>query len=343
MSIRYKAIKFKQGNNVLYMFAAKADEIWGFSSINKKTEDKTEGYQRALSSSRADDIRKYVQSNNTIAPAIILSFDSDKAQFDEATSEIVIEDNESAAWVIDGQHRLRGASLVDGDEVDIELPVVAYIGLDLSDQILQFVTINREAKGVPTSLYYDLLKFLPTNRKPADVAKEKAADTANTLRKDIHSVFYDKIVVVTSPRKGQISLNNFVRKIHPLLLENKGSFSSYSQQEFTLILENYFRALKSVFPEEFSIGKYRFFQTLGFGAVVNALFPIFSITLKEKGGFTAEEVESMLSKVSDFQFSDWDNVGTGTAAENQAGKDFETYFKIMIESQAEGTSKMIRL
>lgn len=342
MSIKYKAIQLKQGNNLLYVFGAKADEIWKFSSINKKTEDKAEGYQRALSSSRADDIRKYIQDNNTIAPAIILSFDSNKARFDEDSSQIIIEESEDSAWVIDGQHRLRGASLVDGEEMDVELPVVAYIGLDLSNQILQFVTINREAKGVPTSLYYDLLKFLPTNKKPGDVAKEKAADTANTLRKNVNSIFYDRIVVVTSPRKGQISLNNFVRKIHPLLLDNKGPFASYSQKEFTQILENYFRALKLVFPEEFSVGKNRFFQTLGFGAMINALFPIFSIIFREKGGgFTVEEAESMLIKVADFQFSDWDNVGTGTAAENQAGKDFETYFRIKIESQ--GENQMIRL
>lgn len=341
MSTRYKAVKFKQGKHLLYIFAARAKEIWSFSSINKKTEDKVDGYQRTLSDSRAKDIQKYIKAKNTIAPAIILSLEEDKAYYDEETSEIVIEDDQSSAWVIDGQHRLRGASLADGDEIQFELPVVAYIGLDTSNQILQFVTINREAKGVPTSLYYDLLQYMPSTQKPSDVAKEIAADIANALRKDIDSVFYDKIVVVTSPRKGQISLNNFVRKIYPLILENKGSFSSYSQKEFTLILENYFKSLKLVFPEEFSINKQRFFQTLGFGAMINALYPIFSITAREKSGFRIEDVKSMLTKVADFEFSGWDSIGTGTAAENQAGRDFETYFRNVMEDQ--GTGQMIRL
>ena len=36
--------------------------------------------------------------------------------------------------------------------------------MDIDDQVFQFVTINRTAKGVPTSLYYDLLKHLPPSK-----------------------------------------------------------------------------------------------------------------------------------------------------------------------------------
>lgn len=341
MSKRYKATKFTQGNHNLYIFTARAKDIWGFSSINQKDDNKDEGYQRALSESRAEDIKKYIEDNNTIAPAIILSLDKDKARFIDETDQIEIDDYENSAWVIDGQHRLRGASLADSDELNVNLPVVAYIGLELKEQIQQFITINKEAKGVPTSLYYDLLTSLPPKSKPGDRAKEIAADIANVLRKNVDSIFYDKIVVVTSPKKGQMSLNNFVRKLYPLILENKGPFSMYTQTEVTMILENYFRALKSVYPDEFSLNKERFFGTLGFGAVMNALTPIFLMTIKEKNGFRFQDIESMLSKTSNFQFSDWDNMGTGSAAEKQAGRDFETHFRNLMESQE--SSSTIRL
>lgn len=339
MLLKYKAIKFTQGQKSLYLFSAKSKDIWAFSSINQKTDDKAEGYQRTLSPSRAKDIKRYISDGNTIAPAIILSLDEKKTSFNESTSEIIIENFGDAAWVIDGQHRLRGASLLDEDK-DIELPIVAYMGLDIGEQILQFVTINKEAKGVPTSLYYDLLSSLPTRTKPADIAKEKAADIGNFLRKKEDSIFFDKIVVVTSPRKGQLSLNNFVRKIYPLVLD-KGPFCNYSQQEFIQILENYFKALKLVFPDEFSIYKERFFQTLGFGAAINALNAIFLITIKEQPGFRVEDIQLMLNEVSSFRFSDWDNIGTGNAAETLAGRDFEEAFKNSIQDK--GTGKMVRL
>ena len=160
-----------------------ADELWNICEINEKTEDKDDGYQRALSNSRATDIKRYIIKGNAIAPAIIISFKKDKAKFDEKTQLLTIENIPDAGWVIDGQHRLRGADLASAEDMDIQLPVVAFLDLSLEEQIQQFVTINREAKGVPTSLYYDLLKQLPV-KSSTDIAKEKAAAIADVLRKD---------------------------------------------------------------------------------------------------------------------------------------------------------------
>lgn len=337
----YKALEIKQGDAVFYVFSARASEVWKFSKINKKTDDKDEGYQRALSESRAEDIKKFILNKNTISPAIVIALESSKACFDPVKSCINIEDLEDSAWVIDGQHRLRGAALAD-DTSHIELPVIAYIGIDLTEQIFQFVTINKEAKGVPTSLYYDLLKMLPPKTKPSEAAKEVAADIGANLRKNENSIFYDRIVVVTSPKKGQISLNNFVRKTSPLILENKGFFAAYSQQEFSLILENYFQAIKCVFPHEFFRGRERFFQTLGFGAMVNALTTVFSLTVKEKSGFRRNDIIEMLTKSASFDFSSWDKIGTGSAAEIQTGRDFEVHFKNSVNS-SDGNSGTIKL
>ncbi len=338
--MRVKAIKFNQGRHELYLFSAPAAQLWDSVEINKRTDDKVEGYQRALSPSRANDVRKFVEAGNVIAPAIVLSFDSDKVHFDERTNEIVTDGSSDAGWVIDGQHRLRGAQLAS-EASDVNLPAVAFIGLDLDKQIQQFVTINKEAKGVPTSLYYDLLDSLPPSKKPSLVAKEKAAAIANSLRRDQDSIFFDRIVVVTAPKKGELSLNNFVRKVSPLLVESKGSLSAFSQKEVSMIIENYFKALKSVFPEQFSSAKSRFFQTLGFGAMINALYPVFSITYRQTGGFRVEDAERMLSKASDFNFDDWDRSGTGSSAEIQAGRDFETHFKAKVQDS--GDSTILRL
>ena len=133
-------------------------------------------------------------------------------------------------WVIDGQHRLAGAAVAAREGSDIELPVVAFIGLDENRQIEQFVTINREAKNVPTSLYLDLLRLLP-DRRPADAAKERAVDLATQLRKDEDSPFVDRIVVTTSPQSGQISLTNFVRKIAVHVTPDRGILNGFTERE----------------------------------------------------------------------------------------------------------------
>lgn len=341
MNINYLTVR--QHDNVqMIVFSAPASFLWKVLSINKKDDDKDEGYQRTLSLSRAQQIQRYIEGKKSISPAIIISLDADKIQFQEESKTIIISETESeAGWVIDGQHRLRGAQLASVSGPDIELPVVAFIGLDIDKQIEQFVTINKEAKGVPTSLYYDLLKMLPTIKNPTEMAKEKSASIANTLRKSPDSVFSDRIVVVTAPKSGQISMNNFVRKVHPLLVENKGSFSIYSQLEFSTILENYFSALKIVFHNEF-VNKNLFFKTVGFGAMVNCLQTVFSTSLAKYSAFRKEDCVELLRKCESFDFSGWSG-GSGTAAENQAGKDFEAHFRVSVLEGGDNASTTVKL
>ncbi|MCY1694862.1 DGQHR domain-containing protein [Curtobacterium sp. SL109] len=61
--------------------------------------------------------------------------------------------------VIDGQHRLW--SFIEGDEdLEYDLPVVAFFGLDISWQAYLFWTINIKPKKINASLAYDLYPLL---------------------------------------------------------------------------------------------------------------------------------------------------------------------------------------
>ena len=63
--------------------------------------------------------------------------------------------------VIDGQHRL-WAFENRSDAVGFELPVVAFVGLDISWQAYLFYTINIKPKKINTSLAFDLYPLLRT-------------------------------------------------------------------------------------------------------------------------------------------------------------------------------------
>jgi DGQHR domain-containing protein len=63
--------------------------------------------------------------------------------------------------VIDGQHRLWAFSS-DDEHADFELPVVAYVGLDIAWQAYLFYTINVKPKRINTSLAFDLYPLLRT-------------------------------------------------------------------------------------------------------------------------------------------------------------------------------------
>ena len=175
-------VKLTQHNQNIFLFSLDANTLWNILEINERSSDKDEGYQRALSNSRAEDISNFIIQRGIISPALIVSLN--KSSFDEATSTLQIPKIDNAGWVIDGQHRLRGAylaSIVENSPVNLTLPVIAFSDLSEDEQIVQFVTINKEAKGVPTSLYYDLLNRLPHNKTPAEKSKEIATEIARTL------------------------------------------------------------------------------------------------------------------------------------------------------------------
>lgn len=312
--VTFPCYPFSQGEEDLFLFAATASELWAILEINQRNPDKAEGYQRALSKSRVNSLARFYASGEAVPTALVVTFDSARVSADGKTLHIPAKPD--AGWVIDGQHRLAGAHEADSD---FQLPVVAFIGLTPSAQIRQFVTINREAKGVPTSLYYDLLRHLPQPKSPTEYAKERAADLASELKKDDTSPFFGKIVVVTSPKRGEISLTNFVRKVSPLVHPEKGKLHTYTAEEQRKIISNFYAGLSHAFPEEFERHDSVFFQTIGFGGAFNAFPTIFDLCIKHHHTFRVEHIAALLKTVDFFNFDLWRQLGTGNAAEREAG------------------------
>lgn len=332
--VEFPCMVFEQGECQLVFFVAKSSLLWSLLEINRKVEDKDEGYQRALSPSRVRAIARYIEAGNTMPLSILVTFD--RAEISENRTILKVPKRKNAGWVIDGQHRLAGSHESGGK---IQLPVIAFVGLDVSEQIQQFVTINKEAKGVPASLYYDLLKHIP-NKKPGEMAKERAADIGTDLKRDEESPFYGKIVITTSPKRGELSLTNFVRKVTPLIYEGKGIFASFTEIEQKSIIKNYYLGLKNVFPKQFSKPDSIFFQTLGFGALMNTLPSFFSLCLNHFGGFAVEDTTKAFREISHFDFDEWYKKGTGNAAEIEAGNDLAEELTRAFETHPDTTGTL---
>jgi DGQHR domain-containing protein len=338
-ALKIPAISVTQTGHTLYLFTAKASVLYAALSINRRVQNKDEGYQRVLSLSRVAAISQYLSQKKPIPGAIIVNLD--KARFNSTTSILTIPSGTDVGWVIDGQHRLAGAAAAAEHGPDVELPVVAFVGLEKKVQIEQFITINREAKNVPTSLYLDLLRHLP-NKNAADVTKERASDLATELRRTETSPFYGRIAVVGPPRRGQISLVNFVRKI-TLHIQRTGVLNSFTVTDQLRIISNYYTGLRNVFPEEFDSDDSVFFKTLGFGALWNIFPTVFSLALNHQQGFTVADVAAIFKRVETTDFAAWSQYGTGDQAERTAGEDIRASLQIAFASNAGIASTTIRL
>jgi hypothetical protein len=58
--LKFPAIPVTQTKHTLYLFTAKASTLFASLSINRRIEDKDEGYQRVLAPSRVNAIARYV-------------------------------------------------------------------------------------------------------------------------------------------------------------------------------------------------------------------------------------------------------------------------------------------
>jgi DGQHR domain-containing protein len=336
--IEFPCVTASQGDIRLALFSADASKLFSLVDINRRDPDKKKGYQRTLSLARVNSVVKYIKSKKPMPLSILVSFD-DASLSDDGTI-LIVPDRKNAGWVIDGQHRLSGAY---ESKQKLDLPVVAFLRLPVEKQVEQFVTINREAKGVPTSLYYDLLPQLPHAKSDSEQSKERASDIGNQLKRDEASPFFNRIVIMTSPRAGEMSLTNFVRKVAPLVNRKTGKFSLYTELEQRKILDNYFRALTHVFPKTIKEDSPIFFQTIGFGAVINALPTVFDLTLKRSKGFTIEDATRLLKEIDDFNFEQWREMGTGTAAETLAGEELRERLLARVQGDSSEQVTTIKL
>jgi DGQHR domain-containing protein len=319
-SIRIPAFPVTQNDQTFYLFSMPASQLWDLVQINRRSEDKKAGYQRALSPSRVRNIARFIAAKGLIPGSIIVSFD--RGKFLETSSNLRLPNKRNIGWVIDGQHRLAGAFEAQEKGVDPELPIVAFLNLKLDKQISLFVTINKEARSVPSSLYIDLLKHLPHKKTEKEITDERIADITRNLDADEQSPFYQHIVFTRQAGKGEISLVNFARVLRPHLSRQSGTLGLYTEIEQEGVINNYYQALQVAYPELFKKDPPIFFKTIGFGAVWRAFPFAFNLANTKFKSVSVASFTKVFSAIKGFNFEAWDQLGTGTAAEVQAGDDF---------------------
>lgn len=317
--VEHTAISVTQGDYTFYLFSIRASDLWNLTEINKRSEDKDEGYQRALSNARVRTIAKYVQNGGMLAGAIVVSFD--EGSFSDDTDKLRLPNRDNVGWVIDGQHRLAGAHEASKNGKDLMLPVIAFLELSIDRQVELFITINREARGVPASLYIDLLKDLPKKKSERELADERVADIARSLDRDELSPFSQKIIFTRNAKAGEISLNNFARILRPHISRPGGTISLFTTTEQEGAVNNYYKALVVSFPKAFKKDVPIFFMTVGFGAVWRAFPYVFSLTQTRYKSFSVASIAKIFAEIADFDFNKWAQAGSGSGAEISAGDD----------------------
>lgn len=288
--------KVQQNDWVFYVFIIKSDLLNKIAYVSKRFENKEEGYQRNLAKKRGTEIHDYIFKLKGVIPNnIILNFDID-LNYDEKNHTVSFDVKDNIAWVVDGQHRLYGLSL---SKKSIDVVVVAFEKLPLSDQTKIFRTINSTQKGVNSSLIYDLIDLA----KDANYIDERAHELVKKLNEDMESPWYAQIKML-GIGPGLISQSAFIGNLKPLLDEEKGGLlTNYSEEEQYKILKNYFNAVKAIFPEDWGKSNSLLTKSVVFYALMELLPTIMNLCLQTNPDFTTNAVINALQPIKSYEFS----------------------------------------
>ncbi len=204
--IEVPAIKGFMGNKEYYMFSIEPQLLLKIGFILHRTRaNKAElpTYQRLLVPQRLQGISKFIDDGGYFPNSIILNFSkNDHLQFEAAQKTansrsqlgiLKIPNAYAIAYIIDGQHRVYGYAQSDFKESNT-IPVVAFYGLESTEQLKIFMDINENQKAVSPTLRITLEKDLYWNSDRADSRlKALRSSIIDELSTSLNGPLYNKI------------------------------------------------------------------------------------------------------------------------------------------------------
>jgi DNA sulfur modification protein DndB len=275
-----------------YVTVMNSKDIFNISKVSRVDSDPKEGYQRLLNKKRADDITKYLTDGNIIPGSIILSAQEGcSIGYDEATNKISVNTENGGLFVIDGQHRLYGASLCEND---VLLPVCIFVGLDLKQEVQYFLDINSNQKGVPKTLRIELLKFL----SEPESSEALLIKLFKSLGEDFDSPLFGKTTATTSV-PGKVSHVPFQNALGSLI-EGK-TLRKFDFEKKTILIKNYLSAVSITLIEMEGSDK-RLTSSAFFQAVFSIFEDVCSYSLTYYRNYSQSSFEQVLQGIQKIDF-----------------------------------------
>lgn len=219
--VKVPAIRGKLGGRQFYCFVSTPKQMLKIAFVNHRSLNDPEGapsYQRLVTRTRLKQISRFLREGGFFPTNILVNF-TRKARFEQlakdeeacvAFGHLYLPNRYRSAWVIDGQHRLYGFAPLNEMNLSQNIMVVAFEGLDKTEEANLFVTINHEQKTVPKTLLDDLegeLKWgseIPTERIGAISAR-----LIGLLNIDIGEPLYGRVTQQGIPATEKTCLGEF--------------------------------------------------------------------------------------------------------------------------------------
>lgn len=323
---KIEAMEIVQPIGKFYICKLKSDDIFELAKVDRIqiSDDNDmlyEGIQRKIVRKKVEKISKYLRSNDATFPnSIILNLDR-KYFKGYKDGYLMLDENENAFTIIDGQHRIEG--LKESNIKDFELVLSIFVGLEVKDQSRIFVTINTEQTKIDPSLglYQELHDDIYTPRKMAvHIAELFSMDSDSPWKRMIKLVGQKDEL----SEDGILSLKAFVtplldmvydddqyNELRNLLIESSSDFSKikkgilwdmyeYKKENMLYkILLNFFLAVKDVLRNDWGNKGSLLNKTTGYTGMMYLFADLYKIGLN-KGDLSYEFFKNQLKPLEEF-------------------------------------------
>jgi DNA sulfur modification protein DndB len=216
LSVTVPAIKSKMAGTTAYTFSVSPEYLLKIAFVSHRAKGKAsdiDAYQRLLKKSRLRSIREYISEGGMFPTNVVvnisesrwITFDRGKQDADAKGSVfgwLNIRPAYRVAWIIDGQHRLFAYA---GHELAAKslISVIAFVGLEPSEQARLFVDINAKQRKVKQSLLQELYAELHWDAEEPEVRVQAIlSKVIQSLDTDVGSPFRSRILKADDARTG---------------------------------------------------------------------------------------------------------------------------------------------
>lgn len=275
------------------------------------------GYQREPTPSRVNKLVTAIEKDRVDLPTAILL---NVREFNEE-AQLTVDDHgadqfslkECAVYVVDGQHRVEALKkLFEADEerwADYRIPFVCMLGATELEEMEQFYVVNSNAKSVPTTLAYDLLKQRAEN---SPSVMEELLESGKAWIVTAQSI--TEIIAQTGTWQGRIRFprepkasttiqnSGFVNSLRPLLASSY--FGQIGVDNQVKILNAYWDGIRRAIPDAFvDPADYTVQKSIGVAIMHHILTNILEIIRSKNGSVLNpdEYVEVISAALNDLE------------------------------------------
>ncbi|MBI4619642.1 MAG: DGQHR domain-containing protein [Desulfobacterales bacterium] len=250
--IRIPAIVLSQKDKQLYLFKMKSSLLGKISYVTPRSEDNPAELQRVVNIPRAKEIGKWLKEESSLLPnAVVIDLKKDVQIEDTGIpGQVAIPDPDKhddckIAYILDGQHRVRGFDYSDGIEFD--LAVVAVHNMSESVRAKLFIDINSKQIKVDERLLLDLM----AGTRILESDDERIYEVIKGLDSEPSSALHGKIQFLPE-QKNKWLKNTAIMSLLKPHLGNGGCIYTKTTAQKIEIMNAYFNAVREVFPNEWN-------------------------------------------------------------------------------------------